>query len=78
MNNFNVVHAAIRKRCPHANMPFEDCLDHIKNALHEDYHEHIEFYLSFLQDMGLIRYEDGGRVITITERGRATEQVFKE
>jgi hypothetical protein len=78
MNNFNTVHAAIRKRCPHANVQSEDCLDHIKEVLDEVYHVHIDFYLSFLQDLGLIKYEDGGRKITITERGKATEKIFKE
>jgi hypothetical protein len=77
MNNFNVVHAAIRKRCPEINIPSDDCLDHIKEVLDEAYHMHIEFYLSFLQDLGLIHYEDGGRKITITERGKATEKIFK-
>jgi len=78
MNNFNIVHAAIRKKCIHANVASEECFEHILTELAPAYHEHIEFYLSFLQDLGLIVYEADKRSISITERGRSTEQIFKE
>lgn len=76
MNNFNIVHSAIRKSCSEPDVPSERCLEQIKTELHEDYHEHIDFYLSFLQDLGLIKYEDGGRLISITEHGMNVQEVF--
>jgi hypothetical protein len=78
MNNFNIVHSAIRKSCSEPDVPNEECLKQIKSELHESYHEHIDFYLSFLQDLGLIKYEDGGKIISITEQGRNVPEVFKD
>lgn len=59
-------------------MPNERCLEQIKSDLHENYHEHIDFYLSFLQDLGLIKYEEGGRIISITEQGMNVPEVFTD
>jgi len=78
MNNFNIVHAAIRKRCVNVNEASADCFGHILTELDPAYHEHIDFYLSFLQDLGLIAYDAQSQSIAITERGRNTEQIFKE
>ena len=78
MNNFNIVHAAIRKRCTSVDEPSADCMEHILAALDSAYHEHVDFYLSFLQDLGLIKYDAATRMVSITERGRNTEQIFKE
>ncbi|MBX2906546.1 MAG: hypothetical protein KF744_10940 [Taibaiella sp.] len=78
MNNFNIVHAAIRKRCDRVNEPNADCIDAILQELDATYHEHVDFYLSFLQDLGLIKYNHATREVSITERGKNTEQIFKE
>lgn len=78
MNNFNIVHAAIRKKCIRVNEPSEDCIAEILTNLDAIYHEHVDFYLSFLQDLGLIVYDPGSKTVAITERGRNTEQIFKE
>lgn len=78
MNNFNIVHSAIRKSCPEPGVPNEQCIEYIKSELDEQYHEHIDFYLSFLQDLGLIEYEDGGRPISITEQGLSVPEVFAD
>ncbi len=78
MNNFNAVHSAIRKKCVQPNVPYTDCLNCIETELDVAYHEHIDFYLSFLEDLGLIVYDTQRKVIIITERGRSTEQIFKE
>ncbi len=78
MNNFNIVHLAVRKSCSEPYVPNEKCLEQIKSDLHESYHEHIEFYLSFLQDLGLIKYEEEGRLISITEQGLSVPEVFAD
>lgn len=78
MDKFNVVYSVIRNSCSKPNVPNEQCLEQIKNVLHMDYHMHIDFYLSFLQDLGLISYEDGGRVISITEQGMDVPEVFRK
>lgn len=78
MNNFNIVHAAIKKRCVRVNEPTADCIETILGSLDSAYHEHVDFYLSFLQDLGLIKYDPSSRTVSITERGVNTEQIFKE
>jgi len=78
MNNFNIVHLAVRKSCSEPDVPNEKCLKQIKSDLHETYHEHIEFYLSFLQDLSLIKYEEGGRLISITKQGLSVTEVFAD
>lgn len=78
MNNFNIVHSAIRKRCVRVDEPNSDCISSILTDLDPSYHEHVDFYLSFLQDLGLIKYDAASRTISITERGKNTEQIFKE
>lgn len=77
MNIFNVVLAVIRRRCVQVNVPYSDCLDQIKAEIDVMYHENIDFYLDFLQDLGLIKYNVNERAICLTERGRFTEALFK-
>lgn len=76
MNIFNILLTAIRRKCIHTNMPYADCFDYIKEHTELQYHENLDFYLDFLQDLGLIKYSLEDRQITLTERGRATEVLF--
>jgi hypothetical protein len=76
MNIFNVVLAAIRLRCAQTDVPYADCFDFIKEKIDVKYHENLDFYLDFLQDLGLIKYSIADRHITLTARGRATETLF--
>ncbi len=75
MNNFNIVLAAIRQ-CARVNVPSTECFERVKDKLDTQYHEHLDLYLDFLQDLGLIHYNVLNRNITLTERGRCTEQLF--
>jgi hypothetical protein len=76
MNNFNVVLAAIRDCCVEINVPNSDCLEHVKQRLDANYHEHLDFYLSFLVDLGLILYDPKEGSVTLTEKGRGIKQLF--
>jgi len=58
--------------------PDADCISSILSELDPSYHEHVDFYLSFLQDLGLIKYDATTKTVCITERGKNTEQIFKE
>lgn len=77
MNIFNVVLAAIRRKCVLTNVPYADCLEYVKADIDAIYHENLDFYLDFLQDLGLIKYNIGERAISLTERGKYTETLFK-
>lgn len=76
MNNFNVVLAAIRDCCVQTNVPYNNCLEHVKQQLDASYHEHLDFYLSFLVDLGLITYDANSGAVALTEKGRGIEQLF--
>ncbi|GAA4460527.1 hypothetical protein GCM10023093_03320 [Nemorincola caseinilytica] len=76
MNVFNIVLAIIRRRCVHVNVPYDGCLDDIRSEIDAMYHENIDFYLDFLQDLGLIKYNMQEKAISLTERGRYTETLF--
>jgi predicted transcriptional regulator len=76
MNNFNVLLATIRQHCLQANEPSSDCFEIVKSALDSAYHEHLDFYLSFLEDLGLIKYNNKEKTIAITDKGILTEKVF--
>lgn len=76
MNIFNIVLAAIRRKCQLTNVPYSDCFDYIKNETEAQYHENLDFYLDFLQDLGLIKYDVSEKIILLTERGRNTETLF--
>lgn len=76
MNNFNVVLDVIKKNCLVTGVPCTSCMWHIKQALDSVYHEHIDFYLGFLNDLGLIEYDTHLEQITLTETGMSTTALF--
>lgn len=76
MNNFNVVLNAIRRRCHAIGWSYCDCFDCIKSDLNPQYHDDIDFYLDFLQDLGLIKYDTENKGISITVKGKFTERLF--
>ncbi len=76
MNNFNIVLEIIKKNCVDAGIPCNTCLSHIRSGLDVVYHEHIDFYLSFLHDLGLIEYDKQHQQITLTETGKSTTALF--
>lgn len=76
MNNFNVVLEIIKNNCLAPGTPCAGCISHIKQGLDVVYHEHIDFYLSFLHDLGLIEYDKLLQQITLTETGKSTTALF--
>ena len=76
MNNFDIVLTAIRQNCEKGIVPQSDCFDLVKAELKLKDEEGIDFYLDFLQDLGLIKYNYSNRLITLTERGRHTDRLF--
>lgn len=76
MNNFNLVLGIIKSYCLSPSTPCAGCISHIKQELDEVYHEHIDFYLSFLHDLGLIEYDRLLEQITLTETGKCTTALF--
>lgn len=77
MNVFNILLSAIRQKCVHVNVPYPECFEYVKMQIEEQYRENIDFYLDFLQDLDLIRYDVGEKIICITKRGQATEVLFR-
>jgi hypothetical protein len=75
MNNFNLILAAIRRQCTLVNVPYNDCIEEVRSELDSTHHEHLDFYLSFLQDLGLIKYQTTDRTIILTELGKKTERL---
>ncbi len=76
MNIFNVVLDTIRRKCTRVNAPYADCWEYLKSEIEQPYHENLDFYLDFLQDLGLIKYDMRNKTISLTERGRYTEKLF--
>ena len=76
MNNFNVVLEIIKNNCLAPDTPCAGWMSHIKQELDVVYHEHIDFYLSFLHDLGLIEYDKLLQQITLTETGKSTTALF--
>ena len=77
MNNFNIVLSAIQKQCIHVNEPNKDCFEVVRSELDISYHENLDLYLDFLQDLGLIIYNSKEKSIALTELGNITKIVFK-
>jgi hypothetical protein len=76
MNNFNAVLTIIKKNCFVPGTPRIGYMSHIKRELDSGYHEHIDFYLGFLNDLGLIEYDTQLQLITLTETGKSTTALF--
>lgn len=76
MNNFDIVLEIIKNNCNNAGVPCEGCMHAIKQKLDATYHEHIDFYLGFLHDLGLILYDVQQQEITLTETGKNTKGIF--
>jgi hypothetical protein len=77
MNNFNLVLSAIKKQCIHVNEPDKECFNAVQSELDISYQENLDLYLDFLQDLGLITYNNKDRSIALTELGSMTKIVFK-
>lgn len=76
MNNFNLILSVIREHCKEVNVPSEECFEKVKEGLDGEGVDHLGFYLDFLQDLGLIKYNDDNKNIVLTERGKYTQQLF--
>ena len=76
MNNFNAILAIIKKNCLVPGPPCIGCMCHIKRELDSGYHEHIDFYLGFLNDLELIEYDAQLQQITLTETGKSSTALF--
>jgi len=75
VNNFNLVLSAIKEHCKEVNVPRQVCFEKLKAELEKRGQDHLDFYLDFLQDLGLIRHQ-GDDMIILTERGNVTDQLF--
>lgn len=78
MNNFNLLLTAIREQCKTVNVPYEHCIDDIVIVLAPQHRQHLDFYLDFLQDLGLITYDLEDGCITLTERGKYSDTLFQQ
>ena len=76
MNNFNVVLSEIKQHCKEVNVPSHECFERVRAVLEEQDQSCFDFYLDFLQDLGLIKYNGNNKFIVLTERGKFTEQLF--
>lgn len=77
MDIFNVLYAIIRRHCKIENAIYSDCYDIIQSQIGVDKHRNLDFYLSFLQDLGLIKYSSTKKEIALTTLGKNTEFVFR-
>jgi len=76
MNNFNLVLDTIRQHCKEVNVPDQECFGVVQEQMDIKDEYLLHFYLDFLQDLGLITYNDQSKLIILTERGKHTDQLF--
>ena len=76
MNNFDLVLTTIKEHCKETNVPNKECFEKVKAGLEEKDQSQLDFYLDFLQDLGLIQYSGSNKLIVLTERGKYTSTLF--
>jgi len=67
---------AIKEHCKEINVPSQECFEKVRAELEEKDQTHLDFYLDFLQDLGLIQFNDNNKFIILTERGKYTDHLF--
>ncbi len=76
MSIFNCLHTTIKAHCIVENKPYCDCYDAILSEIEIENRANLDFYLSFLEDLGLITYNSDNKEIAITTLGKSTQRVF--
>ncbi|MCW3121396.1 MAG: hypothetical protein JWQ38_888 [Flavipsychrobacter sp.] len=78
MNNFDTVFKTVKEHCGEVGVLHETCYDHIVKALQTNNTLlSIDTYLEILQDLGLIKFCKYTNGILITEKGMATDKLFR-
>lgn len=78
MNTFNRVFLAVKKACEkQTKISGKDCFTTVANEANVP-SEHIDSYLKYLQDAGLIRYSTEDSYILLTTFGSRQAMLIKE
>ena len=75
MNNFNAVFETVKKHCDHSRVTGGSQFEAISQETGIPF-ERLDFYLSTLQDLGLIKYSFSEQVIELTSFGSKQEKLF--
>jgi hypothetical protein len=76
VNTFDFVLHVIKEHCEEIDVPSKECFEQVKSKLDEQDQVQLDFYLDFLQDLGLIEYNGNNHLIVLTAAGKYTDHLF--